>query len=222
MKVDFELKGIMPLLMHVDDVIAGDALMEWRRDPSHKNISVPGDDRSPPWTWQTYLASDGEFITIPSEYIMVTLRSAGAQMILKKQKTYKEISQSGLLIDSEYCDFFVNGKQIPIEKYNWHDRDTTPFAKQAEAVEKDGFKLFVKRARVGTSKHVRVRPRFDNWTVRGSINILVPEITYEVLERLFEMAGRVGLGDWRPGCKTPGPYGMYSATLKKSSSKAAA
>ena len=78
-----------------------------------------------------------------------------------------------------------------------------------------GFRLFVKRAKIGTSKHVRVRPRFDSWQIQGTINVLSPDISWEVLNTLFELAGRVGICDWRPGCKTPGPYGMFAAKLKK-------
>ena len=107
--VAFELNGVMPLIMHQDDVEASDTLMEWRKDPANKNLSVAGDDRSPAWTWHTYVYSDGTNITIPAANLMVALRQAGTQLILKKQKTFKEISQSGLLIPSEYLDFRCNG-----------------------------------------------------------------------------------------------------------------
>lgn len=211
-ELSFELKGIMPLLMHADDIAAADKLMAWRKDPANKNVSVAGDDRSPAWTWYTYCYSDGTNIAYPQENIMVALRQAGAQLILKKQKTFKEISQSGLLIMSEFCEFYANGKQVPITALRAIEKK--PFAEQADAVQKLGFKLFVKRAKIGTSKHVRVRPRFDNWSIKGRIQILANEITPEILTQLFNLAGRVGLGDWRPGCKTPGPFGMFTATVK--------
>ena len=92
MKVAFELTGEMPLLMHSDDVEAADELKEWRKDPANKDLSVAGDDRSPAWTWQTYLYSDGEHVTIPGANLMVNLRTAATQIILKKQKTFKELS----------------------------------------------------------------------------------------------------------------------------------
>lgn len=213
MQVDFTLTGVMPLLMHRDDVEAADSLSEWRKDTQNKNQSKAGDDRSPAWTWQTYLYSDGEHICMPAENIMVALRQAGAQIILKKQKTYKEITQSGLLIRSEFCKFFVGGKQVPIKKLSAVQEK--PFADQSALAESLGFRLFVKRARIGQQKHVRVRPRFDNWSITGSLDILTPDISYETLVKLFELAGRVGLCDWRPGCKTPGPFGMFSAELKR-------
>lgn len=215
-KVGFELTSEMPLLMHADDVLAADELMAWRKDPANKNLSVPGDDRSPPWTWQTYLYSDGTHVTIPAENLMANLRYAATQIIMKKQKTFKEVSQSGMVVTDEYLDFFCDGKQIPMAEIAAM-RDL-PFADQSAAFGELGggmMLLFVKRARVGTSKHVRVRPRFNSWSVKGVMQVLVPEITFAVLEQMFEIGGRGGLCDWRPNCKTPGPYGMYAAKLKK-------
>jgi len=209
---NFELTGIMPLLMHADDIEASDMLQEWRKDPANKNLSVAGDDRSPAWTWQTYCYSDGKHLAMPSENIMVALRQAGSQLILKKQKTFKEISQSGLLITTEHCEFRANGKQVPVESIRALRAKT--FRDQAEGVQKLGFRLFAKRARVGQAKHVRVRARFDSWSVSGRIQVLVPEITEDILTRLFDLAGRVGLCDWRPGCKTPGPFGMFTASVR--------
>lgn len=97
-KFKFQMTGFMPLLMHADNIEGSDELQEWRRNPANKGVTVAGDDRSPGWTWQTYCYHDGENIVMPSENVMVALRQAGAQMILKKQKTFKEITQSGLLI----------------------------------------------------------------------------------------------------------------------------
>jgi hypothetical protein len=208
----FTLVGIMPLLQHADDVESADTLKAWRSDPANKNLSVAGDDRSPAWTWNTYLYTDGEAISLPSENLMVALRQAGAQLIMKRQKTFKEISQSGLLIPNEFLTFTVDGKQIPIAAID--AMREKPFAAQANAARDMGFRLFVKRARVGQSKHVRVRPRFDTWEASGTIQVLVPEITEDILHTLFELAGRIGLCDWRPGCRTPGPYGMFETKWK--------
>ena len=212
-RYQFTLTGFMPLLMHADNIEGSDELQEWRKQPANKGVTVAGDDRSPAWTWQTYCYHDGEHIVMPSESVMVALRQAGAQMILKKQKTFKEITQSGLLISTESCEFRSNGRQI-----RWADvvamRDRT-FAQQAAECKRLGFDLFMKRARVGTAKHVRVRPKFSQWSVSGEIMVLKPEITGEILQQLFELAGKAGLGDWRPAGKTPGPYGQADAVVSE-------
>lgn len=211
MQVRFELTGITSLLMHNDDVEAADRLQRWRKDPTNKGISVPGDDRSPAWTWQTYLYHDGSHVAMPSQNIMVCLRQAGTQMILKKQKTYKEVSQSGMGITTEFVPFLSGGRQIAMQEIiALQDK---PFIDQSDACRAIGFRLFAKRARIGTSKNIRVRPRFDQWSVSGEITVVAPELTLPVVRQLFEIAGRVGLCDWRPGCKTPGPFGMFTSEV---------
>lgn len=212
MRIDFQLTGLTPLLMHNDDVEASDRLERWRKDSNNKGISKAGDDRSPAWTWMTYLYHDGTHLAIPSQNLMVSLRQAGGQMILKKQKTFKEISQSGMGIFTEYLEFGCPCK-VPIKAII--DTNNDDFLSQSDETRKYGFRLFVKRARIGTAKHVRVRPRFDTWTASGTVVTVAQELTFETVSKLFELAGRIGLCDWRPGCKTPGPFGMFSATLKK-------
>lgn len=215
MKYQFTLTGQTPIFVHADDVMASDHLTAWRKDPKNKDLSVPGDDRSPPWTWQTYLYHDGEHLAVPQENIMACLRKAAAQVQMPKgRKSFKELSQSGLMIEGEYCDFLSRGKRIPraaivaMASMSFHD--------QFEAVKELGFELKVKRAKVGQSKHVRVRAVFRAWSVVGTINVSEPVITLDVLKQLFEIGGRyVGLMDWRPGSpQSPGPYGIFGATLK--------
>lgn len=213
-ELSFELKGITPLLMHADDIDAADVLMEWRKDPGNKNISVKGDDRSPAWTWQTYCYSDGVHLAIPQQNIAVALRQAGAQISLKGNKSYKEVSQSGLLITTEFCEFRCQGKQVPIASLK--ALKDKAFSEQSTGVQKFGFKLFSKRATISpTAKHIRVRPRFDDWSVKGRVLVAASEITPDILKQLFNIAGRGGLGDWRPSSKkSPGPFGMFTATVK--------
>lgn len=212
-RFSFRLVGHQPLLMHADDIWQADELDSWRKDPANKNQSRSGDDRSPAWTWQTYLYHDGETVVMPSSNIMVALRTAGTKIILKGKKTYKELTQSGLLIDSEYCKFFCNGKAVPMSKVVAM-RDKS-FSEQSKAVQKLGFSLFAKRARIGQSKHVRVRPRFNEWSVEGEIDVISEDIKDDVLVQIFDLAGNCGLCDWRPACKTPGPFGMFQSELKR-------
>jgi hypothetical protein len=208
----FVLSGFMPLIMHADSIDGSDELQEWRKNPANKGVTVPGDDRSPGWTWQTYLYTDGTYVTMPADNVMVALRQAGAQLILKKQKTFKEATQSGLVIPSEHCDFYADKNQVEISAIR--ELRDLPYAQQAAAVKAMGFELFAKRAKVGTSKHIRVRPRFKAWRVEGTITANRPEITEEVLAQLFDLAGTCGLCDWRPAGKTPGPYGQFKSSVK--------
>jgi hypothetical protein len=213
MNLKFKLTGLTALLMHQNDVESRDLLEAWRKDPEHKKSSKAGDDRSPAWTWQTYLYSDGQRVTIPSQNLMVAIRKAGAQIILKKQTTFKELSQSGMLITSEFLDFQAGTPLRPIAIRDITSIADKTFAEQSNATRDLGFRLFVKPSAVQSSSHVRVRPRFDQWQVTGEIITSVPELTQEIVKQLLDRAGRVGLCDWRPGCKTPGPFGMFKAEI---------
>lgn len=210
----FELTGETPLLMHWDNIEGCDVLAEWRNDPKNKNQSVRGDDRSPPWGWQTYLYRDGDqVVAIPSDNLMSALSTGGAQLILKKQKTYKELSQSSIFIATEYLEFtYGEGQRLLMSQVE--AMKDLPFAQQAAACEKLGIKLFCKRAKVGASKHIRVRPRFERWSLSGSLTVTSPDLPFEKLEAIFDYAGRAGLCDWRPSSpKRPGPYGMFTAKV---------
>lgn len=215
MLYDYELTGVTPLLVHADDVEASDALKNWRDDPANRELSVRGDDRSPPWTWITYLYSDGVSLTIPTANLMTALRKAGGQIILKKNTTFKSLSQQAISPTTEHMPILVKGKPIPWDKVQAIDGDFTEHMAAAKAL---GFRLFSKRAPIGQGgKHVRTRARFDEWKVRGTMNVSHQAITPEILQQLFDLAGTIaGLCDWRPGSpKSPGPFGTFTATLKR-------
>lgn len=221
MMVSFTLNGSNPLLMHQDDVEASDRLAEWRLDPKNADLSKRGDDRTPPWTWHSCLYVGNGKVVIPSANLMVCLRNAGAtkQIPGRGKKTYKEATQSKLQIFDEYLSFKCGLAAKEVKHVNEADIvkiEKLPFSKQAEEVRKLGFWLYVKRAKIGKAKHVRVRPRFDHWKVEGTIKIADTElISFELLKDLFDIAGTIGLCDWRPGGPTPGAFGMFTSELKR-------
>jgi hypothetical protein len=108
---NFRFNGTTAMLMHADDVEAADRLKEWRQDSSNKDLSVAGDDRSPPWTWRTYLYAgtidDVNQIVMPQENIMAALRYAGSQLTLKGAKTFKKLAVSAMSVQSEFCQLKV-------------------------------------------------------------------------------------------------------------------
>ena len=216
MRFEFTLTGESALLMHLDDVEWADEVDAWRLDPQNtkKKGEKSGDDRRPAWTWIGYCYNDGQNLALLGANLSACFKKAGARVPLGRQKTFKELAVSGILIRSEYLAFTNNGKPVPfapiaalMEQPNFRDH--------AAAAEAMGFRLFVKRASVGSSKHVRVRPRFENWAVRGELEVTTHEITADILDSIFAQAGRIGLGDWRPGSpKSPGPFGMFTHKLK--------
>jgi hypothetical protein len=193
---------------------------EWVANPRNKKFSKPGDDRTPPWRWVGCLNYDDVekgIVTIPSEYIMVSLMGGGTEVSTgKRGKSFKSQSQSGLICKDFHWPLLNNGKTIKMADVNkllWTDNSGT-FVEQKEAVEKLGFPLFVRRAAINGKKHIRVRPRFDNWGTQGEIIITDEQITIAVLQQIFDAAGRKGIGDWRPSApKKPGSFGMYTAVV---------
>lgn len=214
MRFQFTITGRTPLLMHANNIEAADKLDAWRKDPANKNASKAGDDRSPAWTWLAYLYHDGQQLTIPEDNLAVCLRQAGSRIVMKKQKTFKESAVSGLWMEQDHMPLICNEKPIPVKPLESLEKQTS-YPSHLEAVRKMGFDLFAKRAKIGQSMHVRVRPRFEQWGITGAVEITAEEITAEVLEQIFNEAGKLGLGDWRPGCKTPGRFGMFETKLKR-------
>jgi len=207
------LNGLSPLLMHNDNLTFSEKLTAWRKAPENKEFSSPGDDRTPPWTWIGYLYTNGEHVGISSDNLMTMLREGGAKVHSGRGKeTYKKHTQSGIMIDQIQWDVMVNGKKILVKDIEplQENRD---FIEHIKAAEKLGFELMVKRAKIGQSKHIRVRPMFRNWSATGSLTVIDSEIsgiTQEILQIILNQAGAVcGLCDWRPSSPSSGTFGKF-------------
>lgn len=212
------LIGESPLLMHADDLRWRGELERWRSDPQNSRDSKKGDDRSPAWSWIGYCYHNEQVVGISADNLMTMLREGGAKVPVpgKKSLTYKRQSQSGIVVDEllwplQTSKGLVSWPTIAAlmqePEYDAHET----------AVRAIGFELFAKSAKVGQSKHTRVRPRFDVWQVEGTVTVLDETITRTVLQNILDMAGvYCGLGDWRPSSPSkPGPWGRFRATLTK-------
>lgn len=211
------LVGTTPMLMHSDNIDWADKMKEWETDPDNKGKSTAGDDRTPPWRWLGCLYFDDAksgCVTIPSDNIMRAIMEGAAKVPTgKKGGTYKALSQSGLLCTEFQWPLLIKGKPIKMADIN-ELKSLKTFVEHKEAAEILGFSLFVKRVKIGQSKHIRVRPRFDDWSCTGEITITSDEISVKTLQNILTAAGKYkGLGDWRPGAKTPGPWGMFEAKM---------
>jgi hypothetical protein len=211
------LTGKTPLLMHSDNIEWADAMEAWKNSPANKKGSKAGDDRSPAWRWIGSVYHDDNVIVIPSDNLARCFMEGGAMVPVpggRSGKTFKSQSQSGMMTGEAVWPLLINGKPI-VAKEILALQEEAEFAKHKEVCEKHGFMLFVKRAKIGQSKHIRVRPRFDKWSCSGTIVVWDDQITQQVLENILDYSGKFkGLGDWRPGGKTPGPHGMFEAKVK--------
>lgn len=213
------LTGVQPLLMHHDDIDWADQMEAWKLDTDNKKNSKAGDDRTPAYRWIGSLYRNDEIIVMPTPNIMRSIMEGAANVLVpggRSGKTFKAQSQSGIMPRSIDWPLYVNGKTIPVAPIDALIKEKD-FAVHREAVEGLGFSLFLKRARIGQSKHVRVRPRFETWQAKGELLVVDDQITEAVLRSMLEMAGKYkGLGDWRPSSpKVPGTFGMFQAEVRE-------
>lgn len=211
------IEGKTPLIMHQDDVEWADRMDQWKLNPANKANSKPGDDRTPPYRWLGSLYHDGAHVVLPSDNFMSSCMAGGTMLPTGKgQKTFKAQTQSGMMAPDLYWPLLINGKPIPVAEIlnNFEQRTWEEWNQLAARL---GFMLYVKRAKIGSAKHVRVRPRFDNWSISGSIVVLDEAITEPILQQIGALAGQyAGLGDWRPSSpKKPGPHGMFEFRVAK-------
>lgn len=211
------LTGKMPLLMHADNIAWSDEMDRWKDNPKNKKGSKAGDDRSPAYRWLGALYHDGAHIAVPNDNLMRAFMEGGAMVPVpggKSGKTFKAQTQSGMLVNGSHWPLLVSGAVIPVAPV-LALKDEPNFVAHQERVVELGFALHLKRARIGQSKHVRVRPVFEHWETTGDVLVWDDQITKDVLLDVVTHAGLYkGLGDWRPGGKTPGPYGMFTATVR--------
>lgn len=216
-----KLTGITDLLMHWDNIDWADEMAAWsKRDltPGEEK-SKAGDDRSPAWRWIGSLYHDGEHVAIPSDNLMRCFMEGGAFVPVpgakSANKTFKAQTQSGALTPEPYWKLRVHGDLIPYAPFAALVTEAD-FAAHRKTAEQHGFSLNVKRARIGASKHIRVRPRFSGWSAEGALEVQDPQLTLAVLNSIWSHAGRYkGLCDWRPGSKTPGPWGTFGAEVTR-------
>lgn len=212
------ITGKTPLLMHHDNIDWADFMDDWKNDPANKKLSKAGDDRTPAWRWLGCVYHDGNNVSIPQGNLMRAIMEGGAMVPVpggKNGKTFKSQTQSGMMTVEPFWPLLINGKPL-----SWAEvealKDELKFTQHRKAARDMGFDLLVKRAKIGMSKHIRVRPQFAaGWQIRGSLAVWDEQIDTKSLQSILEYAGQYkGLCDWRPGGKTPGPYGTFEAVVE--------
>jgi len=211
------LEGVTPLLMHRDNLEFKAAVEKWQRDPANRDKSVPGDDRSPAWSWIGSLYHDGTAVALPTDCVMASLMGAGAEVKAPRgKKSMKAQTQSGMAFSEPFLAFTTNGSRAAVEMTGLARlQQEENFDEHLTAARALGFELDIRRARIGTSRHVRVRPMFSTWKAQGSLNVWDDSLTKDVLETIFYLAGdKYGLLEWRPSGRRPGPFGRFRASVK--------
>jgi hypothetical protein len=201
--------------MHHNNIEQRDRLEETRK---RMRGGKPGDDRSPPDTWKSYLYVSDETnkICIPTENLLAALLLGGMKVKMSGKETYKTHSQR-IAFDRLDYDLVIGSGTIDKSSIESIQGE---YLEHADAVRALGFRLQVKPASVGTTKHIRVRPLFAQWSVTGTFEIEADDASIlglSALRDIFTATGRlVGLGDWRPSSpKRPGQYGRFVAEIDR-------
>lgn len=146
------------------------------------NKATRSKEHDPKVDAETALYKDKEgAIVVPSFCVLSCLRGSAVnfQVPGKGKKTYKNFVYAGVQIDTE---------NIPL-------------------ISKNGWEIDAKTVVVQRSRIVRARPRFDEWALEFTIEIIDPVITPAVLKQIIEDAGKYnGLLDFRP------LYGLFQLT----------
>lgn len=211
-----QLEGVTPLLMHRDNLEFKAIVEKWQRDPANRDKSVPGDDRSPAWGWIGSLYHDGKHVALPTDCVMASCMGAGAEVKAPRgKKSLKAQTQSGMAFAEPFLDFNTNGGRRVAMTDITTLQQSGEFDQHTTKARELGFGLDIRRARIGTSKHVRVRPVFDTWHASGTLNVWDDVLTEDQLKTVFYLAGdKYGLLEWRPSGRRPGPFGRFRAELK--------
>lgn len=211
------LNGVTPLLLHRDNITFSEQVRAWTKNPANKKISTAGDDRTPAWTWIGYTYEANGLMTIDSDNLMSMLKDGGKKCPAAKGKgSLKAATQSGILVNEIGWPIVGPKGVVKMDKISaLASNEVTDFEKHVSLAESLGFQLFVKRAKIGQSKHVRVRPRFEQWSASGTITVLDETLDKKTLENLLTMAGRYcGICDWRPGSISSGRFGCFTVDIK--------
>ena len=218
-KLKVTFVGETDLLMSWDNIYWRENVSGWQKDPANRSKKVAGDDRCPAWGWMGRMYTENGLVCMPSDNLQKCLSEGGSKVGTGKtmgDRSYKKLVQSYMLVNESSWPVLING--APIDALKLHETLSREgdFKVHEEVVRNSGFSLFLKAVRIGKAKHVRVRPRFANWSVSGTITVFDTEvITVDTCKTILEYAGICGLGDWRPSSPTaPGLFGRFSAKVE--------
>jgi hypothetical protein len=118
-----------------------------------------------------YLLEDGTLYQ-PAEHLEGAMTRSATSYIIPGagKKTYKDAVKGGVFIEPREIPHLIQGYEVDLRS------------------------VVIKGSRIE-----RARPRFDNWELEFTINLVDERVTPEILKQILEDAGKfVGIGDFRP------------------------
>ena len=199
-RFEFHLEGISELYM---DAVPREILEQIRKKiyrPGEHNLNLSPKDKA---AQKIHHGSNNE-IGLPRKHIIGCLCRAAKNVKLPGTRhninspTYGNMLTQFIRIDQPFFRLFT--PKIGVKKEGWKVQI---------------FKGII--LALGEKKSIRlIRPRFNNWTIKGIIRVNLDVILEETIKKLFQTAGTVsGLGPMRPGLGGTGHAGMFKLTKWK-------
>lgn len=180
-KFSVTIEGIAPLVMHNGQTADPlNAYAKAMKQISGKRKKVDADHENlAKIEWEAALYLD-RTKTPPQVNISGHVVEACIIGGAKRSKEGKD-AKTALFVDGD-AKFLVNGKHVTLD----------------DIKEKEEFRLAAP-VKIGTSRIVRTRPKFDKWSATFTIEVLAGVSNAERVKAWVEDAGMfVGLCDWRP------------------------
>lgn len=175
--IEIEIKGVAPIILHNGQT--ADPLNKFSRaikEISGKRNKTDADhEKMARLEWEAGLYMDlNGVIVVPSKCIEACLVAAS-----KKNKLGKQFTAGVMCPDVNYPLIYKGSKDI-------------------DKLYADGFYLR-ELVRIGTSKIVRTRPMFTEWSLKFKIAYLDDVVTKDQVMQAVDAAGQlIGLCDYRP------------------------
>lgn len=199
-----EIEGVYALLMHNGNLsdpldlfakaMKSLSAKRGKTDEDHENMAMVE------WWGGLYLsepatvdagglkatAPKGAKVIVPAR-VLTSALAAGA----RKLKLGKDVSAGVLVLDDAPLSY--RGSKDP------------------NVLARDPAARFRTSVKVGQSRVMRTRPRFENgWSLTFSVSVQPDIIDPSKIRECVEAAGKyVGIGDWRPGAPRGGPFGRF-------------
>ena len=190
--IEFTITGIAPLLMHSDrfsNPIAPETI-EHKKLTSKRSKSLEDHRDIARSEWMGGLYYDSDIgVYLPTASIRRSLIE-GARL----HKLGKHISRSVIFLEHKGFPLIYKGPSDPAKLY-----ETPKF-------------VDTRSVKVGTSKLMRNRPRFDEWSCSGQFSFNEAMLSLDELKMAYDAAGHFcGIGDYRPS--KDGMFGTYDVEL---------
>ena len=185
-RVGFEVIGVTPLIMNC---FAGKTIIQMLAKhmnlPNHKTAKVPRE-----LIQNARVLNELGQDCVPCVAVKKAMLSATTQLKSLKKTTGR-------------ISFFVEGQSLPIAFKPSQSKAAIDLGMAGIEPRMD----ITRCSGPGRTPDVRFRPQYNDWSLKFVIQFNSDTLSAETIQQLVDLAGRVGLGEWRP--ERDGTFGQF-------------